>query len=140
MTNDFGLCSLWLQERKVHTIGKLEKSQVQSAMKYFTHTTVADISIVLQVYSSDQCSSVPRDLLHSERLKVSDPVQTHMPTKRDSGKKCLRLRWKKINNLLCSTVDSEDIFSALFGHQNGEDTFWLDSSSIDQVLCQLPLD
>lgn len=40
MTSDFGLRSLWLDERKVHSIGKLEKSQVQSVMKYFTHTSV----------------------------------------------------------------------------------------------------
>jgi para-aminobenzoate synthetase len=101
---------------------------------------VANIPIVRQVYSADQCSSIPRDLLQSEKLEVRDPVQVHMLTNRDSGKKCLRLQWKKINNFLCSTVDSEDIFSVLFGHQNGEDTFWLDSSSTDQVLCQLILD
>jgi para-aminobenzoate synthetase len=51
------------------------------------------------------------------------------------------LRWKKIDNFLSRTgVGSEDIFSVLFGHQNAEDTFWLDSSSVDQVPNQLTLD
>jgi len=35
MTRDFGLHSSWLQERKVHSIGKLERSQVLSVMKLF---------------------------------------------------------------------------------------------------------
>ncbi|TVU07741.1 hypothetical protein EJB05_41110, partial [Eragrostis curvula] len=100
VTSDFGMRSLWLQERKV--------------------------------YSADQCSSIPKDSLHSERLELGDRVGAGMLVKRGSGKKHLRLRWKKINSLLSPTVDSEDIFAALFGHQNGEDTFWLDSSSVDQ--------
>ncbi|KAF8735729.1 hypothetical protein HU200_014444 [Digitaria exilis] len=48
------------------------------------------------------------------------------------GRSVYRLRWKKIDNFLCSTVGSEDIFAVLFGQQSGEDTFWLDSSSVDQ--------
>lgn len=57
--------------------------------------------------------------------------------KRGIGKKCLRLQWKKIENFVCHTVGSEDIFAVLFGHQSGEDTFWLDSSSVDQVCSKL---
>jgi para-aminobenzoate synthetase len=64
-----------------------------------------------------------------------------MLPERSSAKKILRLRWKKIDNFLSRTgVGSEDIFSVLFGHQNAEDTFWLDSSSVDQVPNQLTLD
>ncbi|GJM97547.1 hypothetical protein PR202_ga14481 [Eleusine coracana subsp. coracana] len=55
ITSDFGLRSLWLDERKV--------------------------------YSADQYSSIPTDLLHSERLEFRDPVQAHMFTKIGSGKK-----------------------------------------------------
>ncbi|XP_066370768.1 probable aminodeoxychorismate synthase, chloroplastic isoform X1 [Miscanthus floridulus] len=106
ITGDFRLCSSWLQERKVHSIGKLEKSQVNSA---------------------SHCDSIPKDLC-TERMELSEPVLG----KRGIGKKCLRLRWKKIENFLCPTVGSEDIFGLLFGHQSGEDTFWLDSSSVDQ--------
>ncbi|XP_034591204.1 probable aminodeoxychorismate synthase, chloroplastic isoform X1 [Setaria viridis] len=111
MTRDFGLHSSWLQETKVHSIGKLEKSQVNSA---------------------GQCGSVSHDLLHTERLELQEPNGACMLAQRAIGKKCLRLRWKKIDRFLCSSVGSEDIFTALFGHQSGEDTFWLDSSSVDQ--------
>ncbi|CAL5040328.1 unnamed protein product [Urochloa decumbens] len=111
MTRDFGLRSSLLQERKVHSIGKLERSQDNSA---------------------GQCGSVSRDLLHTERLELWEPNGACMLAKRAIGKKCLRLRWKKVDNFLCSAVGSEDIFAVLFGHQSSEDTFWLDSSSIDK--------
>ncbi|RLM54751.1 putative aminodeoxychorismate synthase, chloroplastic [Panicum miliaceum] len=111
MTRDFGFRSSWLQERKVHSIGKLEKSQVKSA---------------------GQCGSVSKDLLHTERLELLEPNGARMLANRALGKKCLRLRWKKIDNFLCPAVGSEDIFAVLFGHQSSEDTFWLDSSSVDQ--------
>lgn len=80
------------------------------------------------VNSASHRNSIPKDFLHTERMELSEPVLG----KRGVGKKCLRLRWKKIENFLCPTVGSEDIFAVLFGHQSGEDTFWLDSSSVDQ--------
>ncbi|XP_062229714.1 probable aminodeoxychorismate synthase, chloroplastic [Phragmites australis] len=85
-----------------------------------------------KVNSAEQRVSVPKDLLHTERLELWDPVGARMLANRGSENKYLRLRWKKIDNFLCPTVSSEDIFAVLFGHQNGEDTFWLDSSSVDQ--------
>ena len=85
-------------------------------------------------YSASHRDSIPKDLC-TERMELSEPVLG----KRGIGKKCLRLRWKKIENFLCPTVGSEDIFVVLFGHQSGEDTFWLDSSSVDQVCSQLTL-
>ncbi|KAG0515975.1 hypothetical protein BDA96_10G323600 [Sorghum bicolor] len=100
MTGDFGLCSSWLQERKVN--------------------------------SARHRDSIPKDLLRTKRMELSEPVGSCVLGKRGTGKKCLRLRWKKIENFLCPTVGSEDIFAVLFGHQSGEDTFWLDSSSVDQ--------
>jgi para-aminobenzoate synthetase len=63
-----------------------------------------------------------------------------MLPERRSEKKFLRLRWRKIDNFISRIAGSEAIFSLLFGHQNAEDTFWLDSSSVDQVLNQLTLD
>ncbi|OEL24674.1 putative aminodeoxychorismate synthase, chloroplastic [Dichanthelium oligosanthes] len=84
-----------------------------------------------KVNSAGQCGSVPQDLLHTERPELW-PNGAHMLAKHGIGKKCLRLRWKKFDNFLCPTVGSEDIFVVLFGHQSGEDTFWLDSSSVDQ--------
>ncbi|XP_021305252.1 probable aminodeoxychorismate synthase, chloroplastic isoform X1 [Sorghum bicolor] len=112
MTGDFGLCSSWLQERKVHSI--------------------VETPVVLQVNSARHRDSIPKDLLRTKRMELSEPVGSCVLGKRGTGKKCLRLRWKKIENFLCPTVGSEDIFAVLFGHQSGEDTFWLDSSSVDQ--------
>lgn len=82
--------------------------------------------------SVDQCNYVPKGLSHTERLELCDSVGSHILPERRSEKKFLRLRWKKIDNFLSHTAGSEAIFSALFGHQNAEDTFWLDSSSVDQ--------
>lgn len=79
------------------------------------------------------------DLLRTERLELWEPVGACILRNRGIGKKYLRLRWKKIENFLCPTVGSEDIFAVLFGHQSAEDTFWLDSSSVDQVSSQLIL-
>ncbi|KAL6603247.1 hypothetical protein ACP70R_043608 [Stipagrostis hirtigluma subsp. patula] len=100
MTNDFGLHSSWLQERKVN--------------------------------SAELRNSALKNLLHTERLELWDPIGAHILANRGSANKYLRLRWKKIDNFICPTVGSDDIFALLFGHQNGEDTFWLDSSSVDQ--------
>ncbi|XP_021305256.1 probable aminodeoxychorismate synthase, chloroplastic isoform X5 [Sorghum bicolor] len=86
----------------------------------------------LQVNSARHRDSIPKDLLRTKRMELSEPVGSCVLGKRGTGKKCLRLRWKKIENFLCPTVGSEDIFAVLFGHQSGEDTFWLDSSSVDQ--------
>lgn len=84
------------------------------------------------VNSAGQCDSVPKDLLHNETREFWEPARARMISKQSIGKKCLRLQWKKIDNFLCPSVCSEDIFAVLFGHQSGEDTFWLDSSSVDQ--------
>ncbi|CAM0909683.1 unnamed protein product [Alopecurus aequalis] len=85
-----------------------------------------------KVHSLDQCNYVPKGLLYTESLELCDSVGSRMLPERSSEKKLLRLRWKKIDNFLSRTSGSEAIFSVLFGHQNAEDTFWLDSSSVDQ--------
>ncbi|KAF7097500.1 hypothetical protein CFC21_099311 [Triticum aestivum] len=85
-----------------------------------------------KVNSADQCNYVPKGLSHTEGLELGDSVGVHMLAERNVEKKYLRLRWKRIGNFLSRTSGSEDIFSELFGHQNAEDTFWLDSSSVDQ--------
>uniref|UniRef100_A0A453TBU5 aminodeoxychorismate synthase n=1 Tax=Aegilops tauschii subsp. strangulata TaxID=200361 RepID=A0A453TBU5_AEGTS len=84
------------------------------------------------MYHLDQCNYVPKGLLHTERLELRDSVEARMLPERSSEKKYLRLRWKRIDNFLSRTGGSEDIFSLLFGHENADDTFWLDSSSVDQ--------
>ncbi|KAF0918828.1 hypothetical protein E2562_026201 [Oryza meyeriana var. granulata] len=85
-----------------------------------------------KISSADLGNFVANDLLHSARLKLWDSVGPCALSKRTSGGKCLRLRWKKIDNFLNHIGGSENIFSVLFGHHSAEDTFWLDSSSVDQ--------
>lgn len=46
--------------------------------------------------------------------------------------KHLRLQWKKVDYLACQVGGSENIFCDLFGDENAENTFWLDSSCTDQ--------
>lgn len=81
---------------------------------------------------ADQCNYVPKGLLHTERVDLCNSVGSSMLPERRSEKKFLRLRWRKIDNFVSRIAGSEAIFSVLFGHQNAEDTFWLDSSSVDQ--------
>lgn len=50
-----------------------------------------------------------------------------------SNVKYLRLRWKKIDCLASQVGGSKNIFCDLFGDENAENTFWLDSSCTDQV-------
>ncbi|XP_010227414.1 probable aminodeoxychorismate synthase, chloroplastic isoform X3 [Brachypodium distachyon] len=89
-------------------------------------------SSLFQVNSLNQCDFVPKGLLHTERVDLCNSVGSLKLPERSNENKYLRLRWKRIDNFLSHTGGSEDIFSVLFGHQNAEDTFWLDSSSIDQ--------
>lgn len=81
---------------------------------------------------ADQCNYVSKGLLHTERVDLCNSVGSSMLPERRSEKKFLRLRWRKIDNFVSRIAGSEAIFSVLFGHQNAEDTFWLDSSSVDQ--------
>lgn len=45
----------------------------------------------------------------------------------------LKLKWKKFGCLASEVGGSGNIFWELFGDQKAEDTFWLDSSTTDQV-------
>ncbi|XP_021757714.1 aminodeoxychorismate synthase, chloroplastic-like isoform X1 [Chenopodium quinoa] len=44
----------------------------------------------------------------------------------------LKLRWYKLDSLANKVGGSKNIFSKLFGNCNAEETFWLDSSSIEK--------
>ncbi|KAG7012898.1 Aminodeoxychorismate synthase, chloroplastic [Cucurbita argyrosperma subsp. argyrosperma] len=49
-----------------------------------------------------------------------------------NGVKFLRLTWKKYNHLASEVGGARNIFYQLFGHHKAENTFWLDSSSIEK--------
>jgi len=77
-----------------------------------------------------------RELLHN---KAALQHQLHICKNpslayKSSYIKYLRLQWKKIDCLLRQGGGSENIFCDLFGDENAENTFWLDSSSTDQVM------
>ncbi|XP_043713049.1 aminodeoxychorismate synthase, chloroplastic isoform X2 [Telopea speciosissima] len=48
------------------------------------------------------------------------------------GARFLKLKWKKLNGLASQVGGTRNIFCQLFGNQKAENTFWLDSSSIEQ--------
>lgn len=45
----------------------------------------------------------------------------------------LRLEWRKFDHLASQVGGAKSIFCELFGHHKAENTFWLDSSSIEKV-------
>ncbi len=47
----------------------------------------------------------------------------------------LRVHWEKLPGYAGTAGGSENIFCDLFGNEDAQDTFWLDSSTRDQV-CQ----
>ena len=49
------------------------------------------------------------------------------------GTKYLKLKWKKFDQLASKVGGARNIFYSLFGHHKAENTFWLDSSSIEKV-------
>lgn len=51
----------------------------------------------------------------------------------------LKLRWKKLDSLANKVGGARNIFSKLFGKCNADETFWLDSSSIEKVCRSLTL-
>lgn len=77
-----------------------------------------------------------RNLLHS-KASLRKPLHlcvnlTLAP--RSVDVKYLKLQWKKIACLESQVGGSKNIFCKLFGADNAENTFWLDSSSTDQVM------
>ncbi|CAM8987914.1 unnamed protein product [Rhodiola kirilowii] len=46
--------------------------------------------------------------------------------------KSLKLRWRKLNNLLSKVGGTKSIFCELFGTDKSTNTFWLDSSSVEK--------
>lgn len=53
---------------------------------------------------------------------------------RENKTKYLKLQWTKLDGLANRIDGPGKIFSELYGDNNASDTFWLDSSSTDQVV------
>lgn len=50
-----------------------------------------------------------------------------------NGVKRLKLRWKKLASQARLAGGAKNLFCRIFGHQKAENTFWLDSSSVEKV-------
>ena len=51
------------------------------------------------------------------------------------GARLLKLRWKRLNSLAKKVGGEKNIFCKLFGDHKAEETFWLDSSTVEKVGC-----
>lgn len=81
-------------------------------------------------------SEFPRNkILHkkADMIHHLDMCKTSILAFKNMKVKYLRMQWKKIDGLTSQVGGSENIFCQLFGDEYAEDTFWLDSSSKDQV-------
>lgn len=61
---------------------------------------------------------------------VFDMVNVSNPS---IGAKYLKLKWRKFERLAGQVGGARNIFCELLGHHKAENTFWLDSSSTEQV-------
>lgn len=61
---------------------------------------------------------------------ISDPAANSGD---DSSSIQLRVYWEKLSGYAATAGGSENIFCDLFGKEAAQDTFWLDSSTRDQV-------
>lgn len=55
------------------------------------------------------------------------------PSHQSSHGKFLKLKWKKLEKLASQVGGARNIFCELFGGHKANNTFWLDSSSIEKV-------
>lgn len=76
-----------------------------------------------------QTSQLVHDADKRSYLEVSNMVHLSHPS---TGVKFLKLKWKKFDHLANQVGGARNIFCELFGRHKAEDTFWLDSSSIEK--------
>ena len=77
-----------------------------------------------------QTSQLVHDADKRSYFEVSNMVHLSHPS---TGVKFLKLKWKKFDHLASQVGGARNIFCELFGRHKAEDTFWLDSSSIEKV-------
>lgn len=77
-----------------------------------------------------QTSQLVHDADKRSYFEVSNMVHLPHPS---AGVKFLKLKWKKFDHLASQVGGARNIFCELFGRHKAEDTFWLDSSSIEKV-------
>lgn len=97
-----------------------------------------NIANMVQVSYACQSSKGPAkgELLHNEATLLQHLHICNNPPiiLKSSSVKHLRLEWRKIDSVVSQIGGSKNIFCDLFGDESAENTFWLDSSSTDQVI------
>ncbi|KAM7272945.1 hypothetical protein ACFE04_027609 [Oxalis oulophora] len=91
----------------------------------------------MQVPSTNLSFRVSRipDLVKSKdnELLVKQASRCKKNVNHVGSAKKLRLRWKKCGHLVSEVGGAKNIFRQLFGDHGAENTFWLDSSSIEKL-------
>ncbi|KAG2723524.1 hypothetical protein I3760_02G173700 [Carya illinoinensis] len=83
-----------------------------------------------QLYrKASQISPLTHNADKKNYFGVSNTVNISHPS---TDAKFLRLEWRKFDRLASQVGGAKSIFCELFGHHKAENTFWLDSSSIEK--------
>lgn len=84
-----------------------------------------------QLYrKASQISPLTHNADKKNYFGVSNTVNISHPS---TDVRFLRLEWRKFDRLASQVGGAKSIFCELFGHHKAENTFWLDSSSIEKV-------
>ncbi|XP_041001887.1 aminodeoxychorismate synthase, chloroplastic isoform X1 [Juglans microcarpa x Juglans regia] len=83
-----------------------------------------------QLYrKASQISQLTHNAYKKSYSGVSNMVNISHPS---TDVRFLRLEWRKFDHLASQVGGAQSIFCELFGHHKAENTFWLDSSSIEK--------
>ncbi|KAL2249246.1 UNVERIFIED_CONTAM: Aminodeoxychorismate synthase, chloroplastic [Sesamum indicum] len=123
------------------------RSSSNSQKKYVIGVIPIDGSMLLSVTLSSElylaCMQVPRvtqlfqDVVRSKNVVNGFDDNMHaslcnlMKPLRSRNAKNLKLRWRKVECTISQVGGAGNIFCELFGDLHAENTFWLDSSSIE---------
>lgn len=77
--------------------------------------------------------SKSRKVVNNADERSCNGLHNLVNTSHSSIRKFLKLKWRKFDHLAYQIGGAENIFCELFGHHKAENTFWLDSSSIEKV-------
>ncbi|XP_042498466.1 aminodeoxychorismate synthase, chloroplastic isoform X2 [Macadamia integrifolia] len=112
ITEDYWLRSSPINERKVHSSAWMQVSHENQLFKKMPNVDL----IAKKANGRNPFTMYNTVMLAHERI----------------GARFLTLKWKKLNGLASQVGGTRNIFCQLFGNQKAENTFWLDSSSIEQ--------
>lgn len=77
-------------------------------------------------------SSKSSQLVHNADKTCLGMTSVANVSHQGTGVKFLKLQWRKLDHLASQVGGDKKIFCQLFGNQKAENTFWLDSSSVEK--------